>query len=205
MNNKGSGEEFGVKKGMGQYESVKTFAENINACKQTMIAGGMTEQMAQDELTTLLAERGVDVDVRERHGLVARFGQQGVELVGFKRYEQIAAETPADLEDQRKARYEASALGKQDKIDDAEAVANAEMGERDEEIAKRRQIAEIELTKGGRFKKAPFQKRAVAGIGSATGRTDDLRTTQINRRASARRGPNQGKACACATGRCLRA
>jgi len=187
MKNKGTGAEFGVTRGMGQYESVKAFAENINARKQAMVAGGMTEQMALDELTALLAERGVAANVRERRGLVAGFGRRGVELGGFKRYEQIAAESPADLEAQRQARFEASAQGKQDKIDAAQGVANAE-------IAKRRQIAEIELTKGGRFEKVPFQERAVAGIGSATGLTGDLRTAQNNRQVIARARAERGEA-----------
>ena len=85
MKAKGTGKEFGVKEGMTQYESVKAFAENINKRKQDLVAGGKTEQEATDIVNRKLAEAGVAADVRERRGLVAGFGRQGVELGGFER------------------------------------------------------------------------------------------------------------------------
>jgi hypothetical protein len=179
MKTKGTGEEFGVKKGMSQFDSVKAFAENINARKQKMVAGGMTDQKAEDELAALLAERGVAADVRERRGLVSGFGRQGVELGGFKRYGEIAAGTPLDFEAQRKKRYEDSEQGQQDKIDAAQAVEDAAMGERNVELLKQRQIAKVQLTKEGAFEKVPFSDR-MAGMMPLT---EPEKEQQINRRA----------------------
>ena len=94
----GTGEDFGVKRGTSQYDSVKAFAENINKRKADLVASGKTQQEAEDELSATLKDRGVAADVRERRGLVAGFGRQGVELGGFERYERIARETPEDFE-----------------------------------------------------------------------------------------------------------
>ena len=146
---KGTGKEFGVKEGMTQYESVKAFAENIDKRKQDLIAGGKTEQEATDIVNKKLAEAGVAADVRERRGLVAGFGRQGVELGRFECYEKIARETPQDFEKARTQKYEESKQGRQDKVDVAEAVAKVEAAERNERLAMWRQIAKIELTKDG--------------------------------------------------------
>ena len=101
MKAKGTGKEFGVKEGMAQYESVKAFAESINKRKQDLVAGGKTEQEATDIMNRELAKAGVAADVRERRGLVAGFGRQGIELGGFRAYEKIARETPENFEKSR--------------------------------------------------------------------------------------------------------
>ena len=74
MKAKGTGTEFGVKRGMSQFEAVKAFAENINERKQKLMAGGMGEQAAQDDVEALLQEKKVANDVREARGLVRGFG-----------------------------------------------------------------------------------------------------------------------------------
>ena len=127
MKSKGTGEEFGVKRGMGQFESVKAFAQNIDQRKKALIAGGKTEQEAQDELNALLEKKKVANDIRERRGLIGGFGRQGIELGGFERYGRIAAETPDDFESARKKRYEESDQGRQDRIAAASAVENLEL------------------------------------------------------------------------------
>lgn len=104
MNNKGTGGEFGVSREMTQYENIKAFSQNITERKQAMMASGMTETRAQAELEALLFEKQVTPDVREARGLVRGFGRMGAELGGFKTYERVAAETPADLEAQRNTR-----------------------------------------------------------------------------------------------------
>ena len=43
-----------------------------------------------------LAEKNIAADSREARGLVAGFGRMGAGLGGFKRYEDIEAETPVD-------------------------------------------------------------------------------------------------------------
>lgn len=184
MKNKGTGEEFGVTRGMGQFESVKAFAENIAGRKQGLMASGMSEQMAQDQLNALLAEKGVAADVRERRGLIAGFGRQGIELGGFERYGRIAEETPADFEASRKARYENSEQGRQDRVDAAHAVEQAAMGERNQELMKRRTIAETELTKAGRFEQFGMNQ-VRGGISQFFGGAGD-RDIQTNRQMIAR-------------------
>jgi hypothetical protein len=182
MKTKGTGEEFGVKRGMTAFESVKAFAENVNERKQKMMAEGMTEQKAEDELQALLAERKVASDIREARGLVGGFARQGVQFGGFERFGRIARETPEDFEAQRKARYEASKQGRQDAIEAGMAVEKAALGARNEELVKRRQIAETELMKEGRFEHATLGDRAAALVPGA----ENMRTQQINRQMIAR-------------------
>ena len=161
----GTGEDFGIKRGTSQYDSVKAFAENINKRKADLVASGKTQQEAEDELSATLKDRGVAADVRERRGLVAGFGRQGVELGGFERYERIARETPEDFEAVRKKRYEESPQARQDAVDNAQAVDKAEAGERGDALTKFRQIAETELTKGGAFKR--LMPQLAAGTAAA--------------------------------------
>ena len=170
---------------MTQYESVKAFAENIDKRRKDLMAAGKTEQEATDVVNRKLAEAGVAADVRERRGLVAGFGRQGVELGGFERYERIARETPEDFEKGRVARYEQSKQGRQDKIDVAEAVTKAEVGERNEGLARWRQIAETELTKGGAFERVQPAAEAASHIPGAS----DARTILINQQAIRRAAP----------------
>jgi hypothetical protein len=179
MKAKGTGQEFGVKEGMSQYDSVKSFAENIDKRKQDLVSQGKTEQEAQDSVAKLLAKKGVAADVWERRGLVAGFSRQGVELGGFERYERIARETPEDFEATRKKRYEESAQGRQDAIDNAQAVARAEMGQRGNARAKLRQITEIELTKGAAFEKVQPGAEAASHLPGVS----DAQTILINQQA----------------------
>lgn len=179
---KGTGEEFGVKRGMGQYESFKAFAQNVNARKQKLVSQGKTGQEAEDEVTALLQERGVDAHVREKRGLIAGAARQGVELGASNRYEEIAKATPEDLDAQRKRIYEASERGRQDAIDVAEAIADAKMGARNAPVAKWRKIAEIELKEGGAFEKVQPAAEAASHLPGAS----DARTILINQQANHR-------------------
>jgi hypothetical protein len=175
----GSGAAFGVKRGMGQYESIKAFSENINARKEKMVAGGKTEQEAEDEIAAQLKQADVAADVRERRGLVRGFGRQGVQLGGFKTYEDIEKNTPADFEASRKKRYEESEQGRQDAVDNALAVEQAKLGERNDKVAKWRKIAETELTAGGAFEHVQPGAETAARLPGAS----DARTIQINQQA----------------------
>ena len=157
---------------MSQFDSIKAFAENINQRKAAMVAGGKTEQEAQDELTRLAGVPGRRERRTRRRGLIGGFGRQGVELGGFERYGRIARETPADFEASRKLRYEDSEQGRQDKIDAARAVADAEMGARQQEIKRRRDIAMVELTKAGGFEQFGGHQVATAILGPMTGEND---------------------------------
>jgi hypothetical protein len=191
MKAKGTGEEFGVKRGMGQYDSVKAFAENLDKRKKDLMQQGKTEQEATDELSALMTEKGVAADVREKRGLIAGFTRQGVELGGFKKYEKIEQETPEDFETARKKRYEESEQGRQDAVDNAQAVANAKIGERNEKIAKFRQIAEIELTEGGAFEKPNLAAGAAASLPGATDKRNILINQQAIRRGRAMLGEKE--------------
>jgi hypothetical protein len=151
MKAEGKGDEFGVKRGMGQYESVKAFAENINKRKADLVASGKTEQEATDEVAAQLKEKGVAADIRERRGLIAGFARQGVELGGFKRYEKIEAETPEDFEAARKKRYEESDQGKRDAVEIEKAVSRTEKGAERDEVDQAREKARAALIKEGAF------------------------------------------------------
>jgi hypothetical protein len=175
MKNENTGEEFGVRRGMSQFDSIKAFAENINQRKQEMMKGGLTDQKATDELNALLDERGVVSDVQERRGLINGFAGQGVALGAFKTYGDIASNTPADFEAQRKVRYERSEEALQVNADNAAAVAKAEEGERNDRLLRKRDIAETELTKSGQF-----EKFGVEQLGGLIPGAEGVREQQIN-------------------------
>jgi hypothetical protein len=179
MKSKGTGEEFGVKQGMSDYESVKAFAIIINKRTQDLIAAGKTEKEAQDAVAALLEEKKVANDVRERRGLVRGFGRQGIELGGFERYERIEQETAADFDAARKKRYEDSIQGRDDAIAAAKAVEMAKMGERNSGVARFREIAETELIAGGAFEKVQPAAELAARLPGAS----DARTILINQQA----------------------
>jgi hypothetical protein len=153
MKSKGTGEEFGIKTGMTAMESVRAFAGNVNDRKQALMAGGDTEQAAQDKVMQLLMEKHAAADSREARGLVSGFGRQGVELGGFERYDKVAAGVSGSYEADARKTYLEGKEGRTDAIRTAKAVADAEMGARNEGIERRRQIAEVELEKSGGFEK----------------------------------------------------
>jgi hypothetical protein len=128
MKAKGTGKEFGVVQGMTQFQSIKAFAENIERRRTDNIAAGMTEQMAEDNVTALLLEKKVVEDQREARGLVRGFGIQGVRLGGFETYRRLVAGVPKDLESQLKKRYEESPEGIHEKAVIDSQVAKLEQG-----------------------------------------------------------------------------
>lgn len=169
MKSKGTGEEFGVRKGMTPFESVRAFAEDINQRKQELTAGGATEQMAQDEISALLMEQKVANDIREARGLVSGFGRQGIELGGFARYGKVAAETPADYEKQKIAEYEASETGKQAEREADLALAKAQRGALATKYEELRTEAETELTRSGRTERPEALDLIRKSMGAITG------------------------------------
>jgi hypothetical protein len=182
MKYKGTGAQYGVKPGMTDFESVKAFSANISARKQDLRAKGATEKMAQDVIGKELFEKEVVPDQREARGLIRGFGRQGEELGAFKTYGDIVADTPKDFEAQRKKRYEESDQGRQDAVDNALAVAKAKEGQRSDMLARRRQIAEVELVESKRMEEPSFLERSRGALPW----NEDARTQQINRQMMAR-------------------
>ena len=175
----GKGEAFGVKHSLGQYESIKAFAENISKRKADFIAGGKTKQEAEDEIAAQLKHVDVAGEVREWRGLVRGFARQGIELGGFETYEDIEKNTPADYEAARKERYEEFQQGRQDAVDNVLAVEQVKMGAQNENVAKWRKIAETEQRAGGAFERVDINTEAAAKLPGAS----DARTIQINNQA----------------------
>jgi hypothetical protein len=194
MKNTGKGEEFGVRKGMGDMEAAKAFAENIDQRKQNLMASGKTDKEASDELEAMLAEKDLVADTREARGLIRGFGHQGVELGGFGRFKKIADETPADFEAARKKRYEESEQGRDDAVANAKAVETAKMGERNAPVARWREIAETELIAGGGFEKPNLAAEAAAQLPGASSKKDILINQQSIRRARAMLGESTDSA-----------
>jgi hypothetical protein len=150
MKNKGTGEEFGVKRGMGQYESVKAFAENLKQRRKALVGQGKTEH-ARDELAAVLKQCEVIPDVREARGLFSGTMRQGVQLHGFERYKGFEAVTPADFEPQRRRNCETSNEGRASRIAVMKEVEQAEAGARNEPIKRRKDLAVAELLKNRTF------------------------------------------------------
>ena len=128
MKNEGTGEEFGVKAGMSEYESAKAFGQNLSDRKKALTDAGKTEKEALDEIAKLLTEKELATEMREARGLVRGFGGQGIGSGAFATFEKIADETPEDFEAARKKRYEASDQGKENAAMNRQAVARAERG-----------------------------------------------------------------------------
>jgi hypothetical protein len=169
MKAKGTGEEFGVKRGMSQYESVKAFAENINKRKKDLVASGKTQQEAEDEVSALLQEQNVAADVRERRGLVSGFGRQGVELGGFERYERIAEQTPENFETVRRETYEKSEEGQHEKARIDQAVATAERGAKQQDVQLELEQAKARVTRSGELEHGGVGQIIGGAVGTFTG------------------------------------
>ncbi len=185
MKAEGTGEQFGVKRGMTQYESVKAFAENVNKRKQDLIDRGKTDQEATDEIAALLKEKGVADDVRERRGLVAGFGRQGVELGGFQRYEKIEQETPEDFEAQRRQCYERSDQGKADAVANREAVARAVEGEKEQDVKLELDRARAQVIESGDLKNPTMGNSLCGYAAGVLPGTPELEQQLTNRQALA--------------------
>lgn len=172
---------------MSQWESVKAFGKNINERKQKLIAGGMSNQQAEDEVQKLLAEKQVTPDFREARGLVRGFGRMGVELGGFQRFDAIEANTPLDYEKRQVKDYEGSEGGQQALRDADTALADAKAGARNVRIAEIRQEAETQLKNEGRFERfdaSDLGRKATEKIGGLLGAgTPSAREQLINERA----------------------
>ena len=174
MKNEGKGAQFGVKEGMSDYESVKAFATNINERQQKLMAGGLTEKQASDRVEKQLADAEVVADYREARGLVRGFGNQGVRLGGFERYDEIQAGTSATYEQDSVDLNRRSAAGKQNAREAAEAVARAERGSANVHLEELRQETRTQLTKEGRFEKPGWE---------STGESPDSRDCPARRTA----------------------
>jgi hypothetical protein len=183
MKIEGTDEEFGVKRGMSKYESVKAFAESMNKRKQELIDAGKTDQEATDEIAALLKEKGVAGTIHERRGLVAGFGRQGVEFRGFQRYEKIEHETPTDFEAQRRQRYERSDQGKADVEAIREAVGQAIHGEREQAVKLELDRAHAQVTESGVLKEPTMVNSLREKFGAFGG--VDVEQQLTNRRALA--------------------
>jgi hypothetical protein len=174
---------FGVTNKMTPYESVKAFGANLADKRAANLAAGMNDEEAKTQLAKELAQAGVAGDIRQRRGLIAGFGRMGAELGGFNLFEDVARDTPADFEAQRRARYEGSSAGQQARIEAAAEVADAEAGERGDALKKVRDRAEIELTKAGRFEAPPMLDRMRATVPTGGLWSDDRKSMQINSQA----------------------
>ena len=145
-----------------------------------MIAGGGTEKQADDRVMKLLAEKEVAADYREQRGLVRGFARMGDQKGGFRRFEEIEANTPADFEAQRKKRYEDSEAGN-GSPDANQALADAKAGTRNLKIAELRQESETDLTNRRQFEQFPGVDRVLGNLPIPG--TDDAHEQQVNRRA----------------------
>jgi hypothetical protein len=170
---KGEGEEFGLKKGMSPNEIIETAVKNI---KDRAAKG---EDL--DDLITK-ATHGEEVSGRALRGMV----NQGPE--GFDRWRKVVEGIPDNqIQESIKADRDTKP-GRQRAVDSAKAVEEQRMGQRWDDVERRRQIAEVELMKAGRLEHPlamDYAKGALTANGML-GLGDDMRNQQINRQALAR-------------------
>ena len=169
MKTKGTGEEFGVKQGMGEYAAAKAFSENINKRTQDLMAEGKTQKMAQDMVAKELIEKEVAADHREARGLVRGFGRQGIELGGFARYEQIEADTPMDFEAARKKRYEASDEGRHEAARIDTEAARIERSENQQDVMLELERGAKAATKSGELESGQLEMLSRQATGTVAG------------------------------------
>ena len=128
MKQKGTGKDFGVLKGMTPMEAIQSFAKNINERRDKMIAGGKTDQEAEDEVRAQLAEKGITVDVREARGLVRGFGYQGVQLDGLEQFRRYSEDTPKNFTEEATAAHREGEQGREDQRQAESELAQAKLG-----------------------------------------------------------------------------
>ena len=169
MKNEGKGEQFGVKRGMTDIEAVKAFGENITDRKKKLMAGGMDEKTAMDELQAMLAEQEVVADKREARGLVRGFAQQGVEKEGFKQYEEIHKNVPVDFEQAEIKKYQESDQGKAEAAAIDKSVARVEKGAEEQPVRTELEKGEARLTREGKLGKSRLGNIGRGSVGIFTG------------------------------------
>ncbi len=175
---KGEGEELGLKKGMSPMEMLEAGSRKLKE------RAGNGEDI--DEMMKKYAP-----DLRERRGVLG-FMNRGVGAEGFQRVRGYARDTADDFTEQAAREYQESDAGRQAKVDVALEAEKARMGARNDEVARRREIAEVELTRAGRFESVPIPERISGLVPGA----EDTKTQQINRqmlrRARAQLGESSG-------------
>jgi hypothetical protein len=174
MTVKGTGREFSVKDSTTQHESVRAFAENVNAIKKRMTGEVETKQEARSAVTKLLAEMGIAYEVHEQSRLVASFARQGVELGAFKSYEELPDQPLPDLEQARALRYKQTDWGIRSPQVIEDTVATPDRGARyhDQELVRAR--AGMELARQGEL----IAKRFVGTRRGAMGWWSDVEAAQ---------------------------
>ena len=160
----GTGEEYGVKEGMGRLESMRAFAEHIEAKRQSMIAGGKTGLEAEDVIAEELDEKDLVNDVREARKLVSGFAKYGVELGGFQTFKRYAEETPDTFtEDETRAAQNTTAGRKRQRLAD-QARADAIKSEKYSEVAAVLERATVKETEEGEPESSQFWHYAAKPI-----------------------------------------
>ncbi len=171
---KGKGKEFGIEKGASHYDRLKGLVGNLQQRKQRgenldkVLEEIAPESVAQNALRSLT--------------------DQGVE--SMDRWRGLVDKTPRDSIQQFIDSRRLTEEGRQQAVDAAQGAAHARMGARNDTLARRRQIADVEATEGGLKENVGWGERAaVAGL-QQVGLGDDLETQQVNRQMIRRRGPS---------------
>jgi hypothetical protein len=189
MKNEGM-EEFGVKRGQTQMESVKAFSENIMERKKALMEGGMTETKALDELQAMLEEKKAVPDTREARGLVRGFAQQGIRYGGFERFNKVEAETPADFEQREIKKYRESDQGQHEQAKADTELARIERGARFQDVELELERSRKDVVESGELEETGpgtmLARKGRAAWGSVSGVSAEQQI--INREALGRLG-----------------
>jgi hypothetical protein len=154
MRQKGTAGEFGITGKMGPYEAAKAFGVNIAGRRQALLAKGMDEQEAANELEKMLGQKQIAVDVREAKGLIGGVSRIGTELGGFKTFEDIARQTAPGFEATKRKEYADSETGVWARVQAERIVAEHEReGASEATIELWRERARKSLLVGGRIRK----------------------------------------------------
>ncbi len=176
LNIEGKAGKFGIKDGMSNQQQLEA------------LVGNLRERSGGDQ-------KRLDVLLRDvTHEDIAANTLRGmVNQVNFDQWQQVQGEIKDDALDETIAASRKTEAGRQRAVTSAHAVESARMGLRNDAVDRRRQIAEVELMKGGAFERADsWAEYAAAQLPGA----DDVKGIKINqqaiRRARAELGESSG-------------
>lgn len=161
----GTGAEYGVKAGMGKFESMKAFAEALQAKRVNLLAQGKTELEVEDELAKQLDEKDLVNDIREARGLIGGFAKQGVELGGFETFRRYAEETPDTFTEDATAAARTTTAGRERQRRADQTRADAIKGEKYSEVRAVLERSAVTETEEGSPETSQFRHYASKPIG----------------------------------------
>lgn len=174
---KGKGEEFGLKKGGDTFQNLRSLLGNL---QQRAGAGEDLDKMLKEVAPEHVSQTAI-------RGMLNQGG-----VANLDKWRKIASETPADVIDTTVRAHRLTETGRDEAVESAAAVEEARMGLRNEAIERRRQIAKVEVTKGGLRERMQYGQLPASLIPGADSMDDRIVNLQTIRRLRGELGESSG-------------